>query len=277
MFPLFPGLLARPKTAIYYFGAPESPKIGNRCLGARISNGRSGQKQGVILKRVPLAIMALVIAAAACQEIATAPQSAADAELQSSRESNPPPPPIDTGATGTVGGIPDQTQINVSAFDPNFSILTSPGMKSGTVRKTIPVYGGFASFTIPVTYLLNSDGSSGYLHFHDAPDIDADASGMVKYRGPEPGGVFEGKGNIYITVDGGTLRIDLSSVSQTGSSFEACPQAPVFPSAARGDSSCFRVQFDEIYFNDVLLVGESVTFFPSCDPNDPEDNCNIID
>ncbi len=226
------------------------------------------------MKRVPLAIMALVITAAACQEIATSPQVAADLDVLTARESNPPPPPIDTGAIGSVGGIPSAEQLNVSPFDPNFSILTAPGMKSGSLRKAIPVYGGFATFILPVTYLLNKDGSSGYLHFHDAPDINADANGTVKYRGPEPGGVFEGKGNIYITVEGGTLRIDLSSVSQN-SSFEGC--SPGFTegssTADRSEFGCFQVTFDDVYFNDVLLEG-GVTFYPSCDPNDPNDNCN---
>jgi hypothetical protein len=197
--------------------------------------------QGVQVKRVPLAVLALIIGATACQEFATSPNKGSDPNVEY-RLSNPPPPPIDTGAAFGFTGL--QTNV-VQSFPSGVlgSVQIDPSHIG--VRNSLSLNG---PFIVPVTYMLNADGSSGYLHFHDAPDIDADANGMVKLDNTG----FSGKGFVTFNTDAGPLVVDLSSVLQS-SSFAGCgglfTAAPLSSAAARPDSFCFQVTFGNATLN----------------------------
>ena len=193
------------------------------------------------MKRVPLALLALVIGVTACQEIATSPNTGAGPSVNY-RLSNPPPPPIDTGAafgfTGLTTNVVQSFPSGLSA-----SVQIDPSQIGG--RRALSIGG---PFIVPVTYLLNPDGSTGYLHFHDAPDINASANGMVKLD--KKG--FTGKGFVTFNTDAGPLVVDLSSVLQS-SSFAGCGgfvgSAPLSGAASRPDSFCFQVTFGNATLN----------------------------
>ncbi len=157
------------------------------------------------MKRVSLAALTgfALIGAAACQDALTSPQLAADARYE--REAgNPPPPPIDTGATGSFFATETETFFQT-----------------------------LSNFSIPVTYMFNKTGNSGFLHFSsdDANGVDASSNGMVKFNAPAD---FSGKGTVEIQTDEGLLVIDLESVNDALSFFAPCG----------GESSCFHVVFD---------------------------------
>jgi hypothetical protein len=197
--------------------------------------------QGVKVKRVPLAFLALIVGATACQEFATSPDKGGDLNVNY-RLSNPPPPPIDTGAAFSFTGL---TTNIVQSFPSEIrgSVQVDPGHLGN--RSAISVGG---PFVVPVTYMLNADGSAGYLHFHDAPDINADANGMVKLDNQG----FTGMGTVTFNTEAGPLVVDLSSVLQT-SSFSGCGgvifETPLSPAAARPDSFCFQVTFGNATLN----------------------------
>ena len=132
-----------------------------------------------------------------------------------------------------------------------------------------------AFFTIPVTYMFDPAGNTGYLHFHsDADnDVETDAQGMVRLRGED----FIGQGFVTIETTEGTLVIDLSSVDDDASFFEACEQSVPSLTALdpRPDSLCFQVQFDDATL-DGVPVGP-VTLFPSCYPREENNFCNVVD
>ena len=221
------------------------------------------------MKRSALLALAAVITAVACQEIATAPQCAADLATSDARISNPPPPPLDTGA---VGGIAIATFAPTSNTSAARSLPAAPGWEHFTGAQQALQSAAF--FTIPVTYLFNPVGNAGYLHFHSdaANDVDADANGMVKLQD----GTFSGKGFIIIETFEGTVVIDLSSVSQS-SAFAGCgeevPSITAAAAPARPDSLCFRVEFDDVTLDGVPVEG-GATFFPGCYPRAENNFCD---
>lgn len=217
------------------------------------------------MNRAPLAIIALVIGVAACQEMTTAPASSPDLRVQSARFSNPPPPPIDTGAGVGVSFEAATTRL-VDPFSIRSSILDN-GVRGGSSSVNASAT-QFLFFVIPVTYLFNPNGSSGYLHFHDDAnnDIDSDANGTVKFQK----GDFDGKGKVTIQTSFGPIVINLASVNDGASTFEGCSEnIPSVAAAARPDSFCFQVTFDDVTVNGV--PAGPVTMSPSCYAR-PENN-----
>ncbi|MEO8576024.1 MAG: hypothetical protein ABI556_04955, partial [Gemmatimonadales bacterium] len=177
--------------------------------------------------------MALVIGVAACQEMTTAPASSPDPRVQTARSSNPPPPPIDTGAGVGISFQTATTRVT-DPFSIRSSILDN-GVRGGTRSSVNPSATQFLFFVIPVTYLFNPIGSSGYLHFHDDPnnDIDSDANGMVRLQN----GDFDGMGKVTVQTSFGPIVINLASVNDGASRFEGCGQfIPSVAAAARPDS-----------------------------------------
>lgn len=231
--------------------------------------------KGATLKRFPLAILALITGVAACQDVATAPLSRTDLELRSLRLSNPPPPPIDTGASGSVS-VEIATTRQVDPFGIRTAVLQSfkePGIRSAVDPHFDPHPTTVLSFTVRVIYLFNPEGLNGYLHFKsdEATDIKSDPSAMVKYHD----GQFNGKGLVTVGTEFGPLVIDLSSVNDAGSSFEGCAEnipSLLSAAAARPDSFCFEVQF-----NNVTLDGNPVgpvSMNPGCFPRPENFFCN---
>jgi len=224
-----------------------------------------------------LIILASAIAAAACQEIATSPQVSADIGPQSERLSNPPPPPIDTGALGSIGGGLAETFMAPVA---NRSALpAAPGFErfAGSSQSVVlhPPHPTSITFVVPATYLLNKGGLSGYLHFADNDDegVDSDPNGMVHMNR----GTFSGKGKITIRRGDDVYVIDLASVNSASSYFEDCPAGGSYPEAGPPEENrggrCFKVKFNAVYLNDALLPG-GATFTPTCYPGPENDFCN---
>ena len=178
------------------------------------------------MKPFPIAIVALVVGVGACQEFATAPQPGNNAAISRSL-SNPPPPPIDTGASGSFSP------------DASFSIAQPSGLGPRFVVSQTE-----ASFNIPVRYFLNRTDNSGYLHFENdtSADVYSTSNGSVKYQK----GLLSGKGSVTIQMsDGSTLVIDLSSIEQPPASFFGCSAPTTVGDAAPQDTGgvCFDLIF----------------------------------
>ncbi len=180
------------------------------------------------MKRVPLAVLALVMSAAACQEFATSPQTSAEATVRATL-SNPPPPPIDTGASGSFTPTAVTAPINPSINAARFGVVGASSV----------------FFTVPVRYFFNPPENSGYLHFRN--DLNSNASGgSIK----DQKGVLSGNGLLTLQLANGVLSIDLSSVQQPPS-FLGCgvivPQVAGPPPPASG-GVCFYLFFSSATF-----------------------------
>jgi hypothetical protein len=105
-----------------------------------------------------------------------------------------------------------------------FELPPPPPTDTGVVASSGAGYG-----TFNVTYLLNRPGTNGFLHFNLAQPEGTTASNgaRVSYHN----GTFSGKGTLSYLSTGGTVTIDLSSVSPA-STFQGC------------DKGCFQVGFD---------------------------------
>ena len=218
------------------------------------------------MKRSALVSIAALIAVAACQEMTTSPTGVGDISSLDARFSNPPPPPIDTGATGGIA----------ATFAPQAAAIAAPSLPAAPGFERFA--GGVQSlqsatnFTIPVTYLYNPVGNSGFLHFRsdNANDVEADANGMVRLQD----GVFSGKGQVVIETFEGTLIIFLNSINSAQSSFEGCGDnffAAALPD--RPENGCFNVVFDEATLNGDP-VGP-VEFDPDCYPSEANQFCDV--
>jgi hypothetical protein len=180
------------------------------------------------VKRLSLAALATlaILSAAACQDAVTSPQLS---DLRNGLSSNPPPPPVETIATGSFFG----TSIDVvgsptfSGFQPRFSI-----QQSGGIGQRLDVSASVVCpFSIPVRFLYNPTEGNGYVHFEsDDNGVIASSNGMVKYKK----GDFSGKGSLEILVEGcGLIVIDLASVNDANSFF------------CTNDANCFNLFFDD--------------------------------
>jgi hypothetical protein len=189
------------------------------------------------VKGVPLALLALVIGATACQEIATSPNNGADPQVRY-RLSNPPPPPIDTGASGAFSASTFAVTKS-SGLTPHFTVsLAKPG--SGVTCETSAL-----AFDIPVTYLVNPTDNSGYLHFNDngALCVNSSSNGMIKMRD----GLVTGHGLVTIQGFDGTLVIDLSSL-QSPPSFLGCGNVIGGAPPQNFGGVCFELFFTQATF-----------------------------
>ena len=220
------------------------------------------------MKRASLATLVLTIGAAACQDIITSPEPSADRDVLYG-VSNPPPPPIDTGAMVTFSATEPTSFEQSTPSQPGFSIRLASSLQASCT--------GDAAVIIPVTYLYNPQGSSGYLHFSDAPaqSVDASANGMVKMK--EEGGVqdFSGKGAVSILIGDCEFIINLESVVDAQSSFGACDT--IIPDAIgtqRVEQGCFTLSFSEVLLNGVDVGDATMTPAPECEPGDLRAECN---
>jgi hypothetical protein len=232
-----------------------------------------------IVKRVSLAVLTAValIAVAACQD-ATSPGNTNDLAIRSRLSSNPPPPPIDTGATGSF--IPATTlraDPTPKFFGPQYSIFQSASPTQRTTISKAPSRRAFDFtqnsffFTVPITYLFNPTSKSGYIHFTNDPDgVSSSSNGMIKNHN----GVLSGKGTLEIQTEEGLLVINLASVQQPPS-FQGCGAPETFDAPTQNAGGvCFT-----LYFTDATLDGVqgSVSMNPGCDPtdfsNDEEEAC----
>lgn len=224
------------------------------------------------MKRVPLAVLALVIGIAACQEVATSPQSSSDMNTASLNplygESNPPPPPIDTGGQVSFTSASATSFKWADPFQPYSARFASTLQESCNGSPT--------DIILHVTYMLNPGGTSGYLHFssNKGDSVWASSNGMVKMHD----GDFDGKGSIAVVLDGCLLVIDLSSVNSALSSFNGCGvfEESVAPmdAATRPPAGCFTVRFDEVTLNGEDIGGAELTAAPECLPEDERQGCS---
>lgn len=217
------------------------------------------------MRRIPLAALALVIGAVACQEVATSPESGATANLTPRYRGNPPPPPIDTGATFSFGAQTFSSLGQSSPWASRFSIRLASALQEPNCEGTP------TDVTVPVRYMFDPAGNNGYLHFlSDAnTDVQADANGVVKMKD----GHFTGKGTVEVLIDGCVLVIDLSTVTDQ-SSFETCPDSSEFVPEAqdpRPEGGCFTLFFDDgASFDGETFFDAMVRPDPLCDPEESE-------
>ena len=224
------------------------------------------------MKRVPLAVLALVIGIAACQEAATSPQATADLNTANlnpryGEASNPPPPPIDTGGRVSFTGATATSFKWADPFQPWSARLASAALD--------PCTGTPSEIILNVTYMLNNGGTSGYLHFSSdkGDSVWASSNGMVKMHD----GVFDGKGAIAMIIDGCQLVLDLSSVNSELSSFGGCgvfEDVVILDAPTRPPTGCFIVHFDEVTLNGVDIGGADLEAAPECVPEDERQGCN---
>ena len=225
------------------------------------------------MKRVPLVVLALVIGIAACQEVATSPQASADLSTANlnpryREASNPPPPPIDTGGQVTFAASATSTSFKwADPFQPWSARLASTALD--------PCPGTPSDIILNVTYMLNNGGTSGYLHFssNKGDSVWASSNGMVKLHD----GVFDGKGQIAMVIDGCQLVLNLASVNSELSSFGGCgvfEEVVILDAPSRPPTGCFIVHFDQVTLNGVDIGGADLTAAPECTPEDTRPECS---
>ena len=224
------------------------------------------------MKRAPLAVLALVVGFVACQETTTSPPQATTdrtADLNPLyAASNPPPPPIDTGGRVSFSASTSATSFRwVDPGESNFRFAS---------RALVPCNGTPTGFILHVTYMLNSGGRSGYLHFssNKGDSVWASSNGMVKMHD----GIFDGKGTIAVVLDGCTLVINLASVNSNLSAFAGCgvfteDLAPT-ASPTRPPTGCFTVHFDEVTLNGEDIGGADLQAAPECVAGDERQECD---
>lgn len=219
------------------------------------------------MKRTPMVALAVVIVAAACQDALTSPQLNSD--LKYGLSSNPPPPPIDTGARGQwLAGALLRANPTPKFLQPRFSIIQAEATQQRTTLFGLPsavaqvVVIDASDFFLPVKYTLSKDGTDGELQFLTLKNSKAV---LKTCKVTMVNGFFTGKGTLTIQTNLGLLVIDCSSVQQYPLSyFERC---------GLGDR-CFHV-----VFGDATLDGVPghVNVITSCDPdeasNDEENVC----
>jgi hypothetical protein len=166
------------------------------------------------MKRFALAAVASLFVVA-CQDTSTTPMPVGDGpEINTGFVvSNPPPPPIDSGAVGATS--------------------ESDGSN-------------FTTLNFSVTYMLNKPENTGWLKFNrsENDDADIDNSAAVKMTN----GAFSGKGTILVRADGGAFIINLSQVTFAGSSFDECTAETAPTATDDGKSSCFNLVLDGVIF-----------------------------
>jgi hypothetical protein len=204
-----------------------------------------------------------VIAAVACKEVVTSP-GANDLRVSSDKFSNPPPPPVEAGALTTIS-------VEASFATQSGGITTQAVCEGATV----------SSFVLPVTYMFNPAGNSGFVHFASsgADSVSADANGMVRYQDGE----FTGKGRVRIIIDGCELLIDLSSVDSEESTFAACgdPEIPdsTFSTSSQPErpaTGCFFLSFDEVTLDGQDVGDAEMTATERCEVGDTRPECNPV-
>ena len=214
------------------------------------------------MKRSAIAALVAVIATVACQEIATSPGDP-DFSVRG-RLSNPPPPPIDTGASVSFGGIQQTSLVQSRSSDlslPSKFMLATAGCENRTVQAIV----------IPVRYLYNTVGNSGWLHVEssEADSLTASSNGMVRMRTDENGVQdFEGKGTVSMIIDGCPLVINLASIIDEQSSMADCSVAPDLSAAAapeREQGTCFFLSFSEATLDGQDIGGAQMTTSPECE------------
>jgi len=234
------------------------------------------------VNRVSLAAVAAIalIGAAACQDAVTSPQPG-DLRL-ALRSSNPPPPPIDTGSTGSFQPNATLRAPSTPQFlQPRYSIVqsSSPSQRTKFSILGAPTHQRFDFtqnsffFSVPITYLFNPTSKSGYIHFSNDPDgVNSSSNGMIKNHN----GVLSGKGTLEIQTNEGLLVIDLSSIEQPPS-FQGCSAGPDAPTQNDG-GVCFFLHFSSATLDG---VPGSVDMNPGCDPtdfaNDDSEACSFFD
>ena len=170
------------------------------------------------MKRFALTAVAALFSVVACQDMSTTP-TVAPPELGVARgfgtaPSNPPPPPIDSGAVGIAS-------------------------ESNENNETPVIF--------RVTYFFNKPENSGWLKFNkdEFDNTDIDNSAGIKFSS----GVYTGKGVITIKAKSGlgNYVIDLSQVdfAKTRTGFGECTVAESPTLTSDGGSSCFLIDFGQ--------------------------------
>ena len=189
------------------------------------------------MKPVHLVALALLSTAAACEQVVTAPKMS-DVPTINALVSNPPPPPIDSGAAAV----------------------------------------GNASIVFAVTYFFNPVGNSGYLMFDNNQEgsTEVDKNAQVRLHNGTFSGKGTLATDVNGDGAGGLLVVNLASVVTSLSSFAGCAQeVPTETTAApdgepRDEAGCFSLTF-----SDATLDGETIPFElqPSCREGDPRRQC----
>jgi hypothetical protein len=214
------------------------------------------------VKRYALLSLAAVIGAIACQEVATSPEAGTDLTVRY-RVSNPPPPPIDTGASLSFDASP------TFALQSRSISPTATGDCDGLVPGT--------GVIIPVTYLFDPTTNTGYLHPKSSP-VDSQstsANGMIRMRSDKNGVQhFDGKGSVTIIIDGCPLVVNLASVTDAGSSFGECTPPVIGDIAPQATpprpGGCFVLHFDEVLLDGEDIGGANMNASPECSELGPE-------
>jgi hypothetical protein len=225
---------------------------------------------GVIVSRSSFAVLAFTVGIAACQDALTSPQLNVDEEGLFANASNPPPPPIDTGAIGRFRpGTNLRAPYESPLLQPRFSIIQSSAPQQKLTVLSRPQKLAFfvqtsENFSVPVKYTLSTDGTRGEL-IYKATKVSKEVlkTCTIKYVN----GVFSGKGTLQIVTEDGLLWIDCSSVSQS-STFDTCGEG----------ETCFDVIFDNaiLYPNYPSLEGGipgSAETQTGCPPENTDEGC----
>ena len=249
------------------------------------------------MKRSQLAFAAVVVGLAACSEAATAPESAAfDPVLRAAGVSfsNPPPPPIDTGAGLSITlEIATNRMTDPFAFGsslpsqgkPDSEVGQGPGTDRLAVRSSVGIGGAdplgpaavihttsvvYLPFALHVTYNRDEHAPTGYLQFFADPShhVTVDPHSEI-VQDPHGTGHFVGSGMIHIPTPIGVVDIHLATVIDSGTVFEGCGPNLVnlHPEA------CFGIHLNTAAIGHYRLG--QVTIFPACYPK-PENHYCVV-
>jgi hypothetical protein len=209
------------------------------------------------VKGSALLVVAAVIGVAACQEV-TSPSTEADLTVRNALRSNPPPPPIDTGASFFQSAFLTSAPTGLRMPAVRTNMLSAPTI--GFRNAEVVCDGNINNGTVPLRHFFNKTNQTGWDHFESDCDngVDATAGAATDFHR----GVITGRGTLTINTYAGTLVVDLSSVDSDASSMGPCQGfiigdlAPdgVHPAAvAPADTGCFDLKFDNVTLDGVQV------------------------
>lgn len=225
------------------------------------------------MKRSQLAIMALAIGLAACQEVVTAPgSSSVDLAVRAAgiSRSNPPPPPIDTGASISVS-LEVATTRMTDPFTLRSSILSTGVVDKESARAAVHVYSTVViPLVFPVTYNRDEHSNAGYVEFHPDPHQSITTDPNSKVVQDPHGHHFTGTGRVLIPTADGQLAIHLGTVVDNGTVFEGCGPNLI---QVLHPELCFGIKIGTVTLNDQPIGSATIT--PACYPKIENHFCYV--
>ena len=217
--------------------------------------------------------MALAIGLAACREVVTAPgSSSVDLAVRAAEisRSNPPPPPIDTGASISISLEIATTRVT-DPFALRSSILSTGAIDKESARAAVNV----SSIVVlpqvfPVTYNRDEHSNAAYVAFHPSRHFSITTDPNAKVVQDPHAAHFVGTGRVFVPTGSGQLAIHLNTVVDNGTVFEGC--GPNLTNALHPEL-CFGITIGTVTLNNVPIGSAHIT--PACFPKVANHFCYV--